>query len=212
MKFPYIVVLVRHGQSTVNVNSTEDLSTKKLPNHRAPLTELGREQIKRTRVYLDKAYNLKSFEHRYVSTFTRTHETMDCLGPFEGPPAIEDARLDEHWKGIWHALGKDRAKALYPHESEMEEMQGFFHNRPLQGESGQDVECRVRSFLTDLRLNCEGERVLIAAHGRWIQFLRKVMLNIPAEQFTIGSIANASVTTLFVRFGKWVIDDYALVP
>lgn len=197
--WPRCIVFVRHGESEGNVMHKDDLPIAKQANHLFSLTDRGREQAQSVGRYLRFHPLFGRFDAHYVSTYRRTHETMrDLLGADSSTVGIsirEDARLDEWWKGVWYELPEAEVHTRYPYETAVRARSGPYHYRPLGGESGADVECRIRAFLTDLRLNHSGCRVLVAAHGRWLQFLRKVVLGLTSDQLdTKQLIRNCSLT------------------
>ncbi len=208
MSNPTLVVFVRHGESTGNTLYKGDMPGD-VPNHLFPLTEDGYYQAIAIGEYLKTRFG--SFDSYFVSTFLRTRQTMRCIASEAKP--LEDPRLDEWFKGVWHTLKKEIVRADFPHETAMREFIGLYHYRPLGGESGQDVECRIRSFLTDLRLDFAGKRVLIVGHGQWLQFFRKVLDGTHCTEFTIQKdVANCSVTICQPHEGRLCIAEYAIVP
>lgn len=179
---------MRHAQSTGNLLSADDRCTLDQANHRFELTEDGKAQAACLGQHLVAANRPNLFDAFYVSSYVRTQQTMDHL--VLGKQVREDPRLDEWWKGIWYEYDEAYIDRWYPDEERIRKRAGVYHYRPPGGESGADVECRIRAFLTDLRLNHAGQNVLVVGHGRWIQWLHKVVNGHYAE----GPIPNCSLS------------------
>ncbi len=194
MNWPKQIVVVRHAQSEGNVLATEDLSWDIPANHAFALTAKGKHQATLTGAYLRKEYG--EFDAYFVSTFRRTQETLKCMYP-EAQPAI-DSRINEMWRGIWHAMPHTELRNLYPAEEQIQKREGWYHYQPLGGHSCQDVELRVHSFCAYLREVYCDKKVLVCTHGNLgILFWRVVLNCLPAEaehRYLHNGYKNASVT------------------
>jgi broad specificity phosphatase PhoE len=174
MKYPKRIVLVRHGESQGNVIAKDDAVHPSIANHQFALTERGREQARITGEYLRDQFG--AFDTCFCSSFLRTEETLRWMMPRER--AVHDARLNEWWRGIWHSLPKTVVEEHFPVEKVIQEREGRYHYRAPGGENGPDVELRIRSFITDLRLFHAGETVLISGHGNWIILFQRIIENL----------------------------------
>ncbi|OGF63106.1 hypothetical protein A2926_00635 [Candidatus Giovannonibacteria bacterium RIFCSPLOWO2_01_FULL_44_40] len=179
MKWPKRVVLVRHGESEGNVRSPDDISFDDKANHEFALTEKGKQQARLTGKYVRAKYG--EFDSYFCSTFRRTQETLSLLCP-ESVPVI-DSRLNELWRGIWHTMSKEKVLTLYPEEASIREREGEYHYRPPGGQSCQDVEVMIHSFIHCLRADYVNKNVLISAHGNWMLLFWRIMLNRQPSEF-----------------------------
>lgn len=146
-KETYRIILIRHGQSTANVDHTVYMRT---PDHKIVLTDLGTQQS------IDMGKKLK--------TIVKDDELDVFLSPFK--------RTRETWKGIKKGLGRNNLNVnMEPriieqkipvfkgsnHRSEsfkkQKEYSKFFFDFDGTGEAGFDVYTRVSSFIQDLKIN-----------------------------------------------------------
>src|SRR6185436_19968020 len=98
MNRPALLVLVRHGQSRRNVAPKKNRfflddearkSIKGLPDHRVPLTEVGRRQAHAAGIGIRAKFG--AFDDVIHSGYTRTVETTDAI--LEAYPAAERAKM-----------------------------------------------------------------------------------------------------------------------
>jgi len=176
--WPKLMVFVRHGEAWINAHPVSEWISEKVSNFHAPLSERGRQQAKITGEYIKKRYG--KFDAHFVSSFPRTEETQREMGFTEDP--ILDARLDECWAGIWYTMTEEEIRAKYPEELRLRELHGWFHYRPIGGESGAELELRVHAFNAYLREMYRGKRVLVVGHGRWMIHHQRIMQNLSLEE------------------------------
>ncbi|MGQ4414364.1 histidine phosphatase family protein [Streptomyces sp. SAS_269] len=160
MARPRRIVLVRHGESTGNV---DDSVYEREPDHALALTERGWRQAEETG---KKIRELFGGEHVsvYVSPYRRTHETLRA---FHLDPDLirvrEEPRLREQDWGNWQDRDDVRLQKAY------RDAYGHFFFRFPQGESGADVYDRVGGFLESLFRSFEAPdhppNVLLVTHG-----------------------------------------------
>ena len=146
MDWPKRIVLVRHGESEGNVKSLDDLSFENKANHLFALTERGRKQAEEVGKYLQANYS--PFDAHFCSTFRRTRETLLLMFPKVEP--VTDSRLNELWRGIRHTMPREKIIEVYPEEVAIRQREGEYHYRPPGGQSCQDVEAMIYSFITFL--------------------------------------------------------------
>ena len=181
MRGPNRIVIVRHGESEGNVISPEDISFFDKPNHAFCLTEKGRQQASNAGAYLHRTYN--GFDVCFCSTFKRTQETLARLWRDPLMTPIMDSRLNEIMRGIWHTLPKERLLSIFPDEEIVRKREGEYHYRPPAGQSCQDVEVLIYSFMADLRENYNDKDILIAAHGNWMLVFWRLILKKSPEEY-----------------------------
>lgn len=173
MNWPKRVVLVRHGESEGNIKSPNDISFNNKANHEFVLTDKGKQQALIAGKYLREKYG--EFDSYFCSTFRRTQETLSLLYPEVSP--IVDSRLNEWWRGIWHTMSPEKILTLYPEEHLIRKREGEYHYRPPGGQSCQDVELMIHSFIQSLGSDYLDKTVLISAHGKWMLLFWRIILN-----------------------------------
>ena len=163
-EIPLVVLLVRHCQSTANVDSSVYES---LPDHAIPLSNvgiattltLGRKLVS----YLEERFplccrktNRKIRCKLLISPFRRTRETASLLLKTDLAKWVthvqEEVVLVEQDWGIFEGGGLVRGKELYPREYEHLQVQkrwrGKYWARMPLGESAFDVCCRVNQLFS----------------------------------------------------------------
>lgn len=165
------IVFVRHGESIGNAKGLDDNSLEDIANHDFPLSDRGSEQAEAAgRYIIDRQFN---FDASFVSTYLRTlltHRKMRIVAPNLSVDApIEDARLDEWWRGIWHTMTSEEIDRYYPLERKIMSREGWYHYRAPGGQNGPDVELQIRSFLNDFLFGAYRHygSILISGHGKW---------------------------------------------
>jgi broad specificity phosphatase PhoE len=115
----------------------------------------------------------------YVSPLSRTRETMDILRqsfPEALPEVAVDPRLIEISFGIHEGrLHTELAAGLMPIAGERDA--SFWHFRPPEGESYDDLATRVTAFGTALP-----RRAIIVSHGGVLRVLRRLIEDFPADR------------------------------
>jgi 2,3-bisphosphoglycerate-dependent phosphoglycerate mutase len=197
--------LVRHGQSAGNVandlahaNGTHQLELAERDMD-VPLSPLGRRQADALGAWL---HSLPSVPDAiWTSPYRRAADTATIALEAAGMdvPIVRDERLREREFGILDRLTREGIKARHPEQAAARAFLGKFFHRPPGGESWVDVAARVRSVLTDLRLDHAGQRIVVVAHQAVILLVRYVLeglseaaiLDIDRQH----EIANTAVTT-----------------
>lgn len=149
---------MRHGESENNVQDIVDSTNEK----KWPLTEKGRERVKRAAGELAKAGITKI----YASPFARTRETAELTADALGiarTDIIFDERIREFDCGSFH--GKKHKEFLQYSES-------LGYTEPVEGgESYQDARKRFGAFLYELEEKLQDETVLIVTHALGLKAL-----------------------------------------
>lgn len=129
-----------------------------------------------TKILVDKRLR----ERSYGSLQGRSHQA------FIKREGKEDYKTLLHWHKIDHLNGKERGDFIRRvGEAELKVVRRSYHVRPPRGESVQDVEKRVNSFLKDLFkiLRKQPVNIAISAHGNSIRPLRRYF-----EQLSIAEM------------------------
>lgn len=197
MGWPRKLVLVRHAESEGNVLSVEERARWDKSSHEYKLTKRGKKQAEITGEYLKEEFG--NFDAHYSSYYTRARETLAIMCP--GVKVLEDSRLAEAQRGIWHSMTEDEIARIFPHEIERKKREGLYHHRPLGGENWPDIEIRIHGFRGTLNCYHEGENVIVIVHGNWLNLFRKVNDHLSTEEVlrrysldNRGVVDNASVT------------------
>ncbi len=195
MKWPKIIVFVRHPESEGSAVGQEQRAAMKIPNHAYRATERGRKQAEFTRNYLRGRFS--EFDAYLASTFIRTQELVSLLYP--GALVKIDPRLNEKWDGIFHQLSREEIDKEFPSARRVRERDGWYHHRAPGGENGPDVEFRIRDLNRTLCEEYAGKQILIGCHGRWLILFQRHIHGFPPEeaerrQKTREYFAPASVT------------------
>jgi len=178
MRYPKEIILVRHGESEANILSSEERTRLDTSTKDYGLTELGKLQARQAGAYIQKHF--PDIDARYVSYCKRTKETMSLM--FPSASMVEDARVAEVQRGIWHAMSEEDIDAFFPHERARREKEGFYYYRPFGGENWPDLELRIHNFIESLfREHC-GHRVLLCVHGHWHIAFQRIMHGFSTEE------------------------------
>lgn len=162
MSKPKRIILVRHGQSIGNIDTSYYYEC---PDHAVPLTAMGIAQATKCGEKL-KAIIGEERVMIYASPYTRTRQTQNYATlafSNEQIQSREDPRLREHeWAACLQAEGKLERK--------MEARDyGVFYYRFDRGESCADVYDRLSTFLgtmfRDFEKSTFPENVVIFGHG-----------------------------------------------
>ncbi|MEW2131636.1 histidine phosphatase family protein [Streptomyces sp. NPDC005435] len=203
MARPRRIILVRHGESTGNV---DDSVYEREPDHALALTERGRRQAEHTGERLREIVGDERVSV-YVSPYRRTHETLDAFGL--DPVRIrvrEEPRLREQDWGNWQERGDVRLQKAY------RDAYGHFFFRFPQGESGADVYDRVGGFLESLFRSFEEPdhppNVLLVTHGLAMRLFCMRWFHWTVSEFeSLSNPGNAELRMLVLgENGKYALD------
>ena len=173
--------LVRHAESAGNVANDAALASGlhelalETRDMDVPLSDLGQVQAKALGTWLgglerEPAVVVASPYRRAVDTALLA---MDAAS--RHPPLVLDERLREREFGILDRLTKPGIEARYPEQAAARAFLGKLYHRPPGGESWADVASRVRSVISDLRLDYAGESVMVVSHQAVIMLFRYVL-------------------------------------
>ena len=154
------VYFIRHGETQYNV---ENRVYGWAP---APLTEKGVEEVKRARKLIPKDFSVI-----FSSDLVRCKETAEMLNEELKLPVIFDARLRERNFGTlegktWEEMGEVFYQKDKTHQ---------YDYQSFGGESVEDVQGRVFSFIRDIMKNREKEKILVVTHGGVIRLLHYLL-------------------------------------
>jgi len=180
MGYPAQIVFSRHAETVANALKTlEERVSLGIGTQHLQLTDLGRRQKAAMGAWLRREFQ-KPFDAYYVSSYPRAKDTL--MGYWSDVEPVECALVDEVNFGFRHYTRPDDIPTNFPHEHARMSLDGFYHHRPLGGESWPDVELRVRMFLTELSRLHAGERVFVCGHAAWYTAFRRVAEGLTVEQ------------------------------
>jgi len=184
-----LLVLVRHGQSTYNLQNLFTGETD------VPLTPRGREEARAAGEKLKDT----PFDHGFTSVLQRAIETMSLLLEAAGQeklPVTRDRALNERNYGRLQGLNKAEIAKQYGDE-QVAIWRRSYTVRPPGGESLEDTYKRVIPYYEEhiLPLLQKGENILIVAHGN---SLRALMMYL--EKISEEDIAHVDLATGAPRF------------
>ncbi len=155
-------VMMRHGQAESNLTGICSYATGDV----VPLTELGRNQVKKSAEELKD----KKIDLIYISPFLRTRQSAEIVADTLGLPyanIIEDKRLIDLNVGIFEG------KKWEDYFNFFEDKNRFTEPAP-GGETVTDVKRRVGEALYDMDKNVNGKNILILGHGITLWMLESV--------------------------------------
>ncbi len=191
------ILFVRHGESEANVLDLMYGSSD------YKLTEKGKEQAKKA----GKIIKHMGFipDALFVSSLTRTHETLENMG-YKLGDAVPDDRLDERHLGDlegmeYHRLLKEKPE-LFDEWNE-----DWLHYMPGGGESHHVFTERIVSFLDELEKRyTEGENILVVCHGGTMKTIFSHVFSHNVDSFFNIEIYNCSIMRLKKNREKYVFD------
>jgi broad specificity phosphatase PhoE len=201
---PAEIVLVRHGHSAGNAadDAAREAGAEVLDlaarDADVDLSDTGREQAEGLAAWLAGLEADARPTRAVTSPYRRAAETaVAALRPLAIDPDV-DERLRERDLGILDGLTGAGIRSRHPDEAARRKKLGKFYYQPPSGESWADVVLRVRSLLTDVRTDCDGERLWLFTHQAVVMGFRYVLESLSEEEILeidrTVTIPNASIT------------------
>ena len=193
-----ILVLVRHGQSTWNLENRFTGETD------IPLTTKGCEEA---RAAGSKLRDIP-FSHAFTSVLRRAIETLSLIlatAHQEQLPVTCNRALNERNYGRLQGLNKAEVTNQYG-EAQVNLWRRSFSTRPPGGESLADTAARVLPYYQQAvePLLRQGKDVLIVAHGNSLRALMMYLEGISAE-----AIADVDLQTGVPR--RYTLDEHGAI-
>jgi broad specificity phosphatase PhoE len=216
--WPNSLWVVRHGESAGNVarDTAEAHGHERLDlSHRdvdVPLSELGERQARALGRWIADQPEDQRPTVLWTSPYVRARQTAEIALQTAGLdlPRVVDERLREREFGVLDGLTRRGITAQFPEESARRAAIGKFYHRPPGGESWTDVLQRLRAVLDDIRLDADGERVLLMAH-QVVVLLTRYVLEGMDEQQVLALDAEAEVLNCAVTSYRYDADAGRLV-
>jgi broad specificity phosphatase PhoE len=204
--WPEQLWLVRHGESEgnlANVRAHEqgadrlDISVNDVD---VALSPHGERQAQALGGWLRDAPAQDRPTVALTSPYRRARQTLEQLldaAALTDLPTIVDERLRDREQGWLDRFTGRGVRAEFPDESERRDYLGKFWYRPPGGESWADVALRLRSLVTDLRVDHAGARVLLVTHDVPIILTRYILEALTTDE-AVGlsrQVRNCSLTS-----------------
>lgn len=189
-----LLVLVRHGQSTWNLENRFTGETD------IPLTALGRDEARLAGTRLRDI----PFTHGFTSVLQRAIDTMTLLleeAHQPGLPVTRNLALNERNYGELQGLNKTEVAKQYG-DQQVAIWRRSYATRPPGGESLADTAARVIPYYQNEiePLLKNGQNILIVAHGNSLRSLVMFLEHIGEE-----AIADFDLPTGVPR--RYILDD-----
>lgn len=189
---PLRIALIRHGESTANLDKQVYETT---PDHAVPLTPHGHEQAAEAGKQLRELFEGEQVRV-YVSPYLRALQTLDSLGldDLVGVAREEPRLREQDWANFQDTEDIVRQEAL-------RNSYGHFFYRFTHGESGSDVYDRVSTFLETMHRDFEApdapRNVLLVSHGLTMRLFCMRWFHWSVRFFeTLGNPGNAETRVL----------------
>lgn len=168
------LTLIRHGESTTNVENTHQ-------TFKDPLTSQGKSQAEQVRIKT-------KFDKIFSSDMPRALETAKIIFPSE--KIIVDSRIQEKRNGIFEGISKDKADWTEVNKAP------FMKRKAEGGESLEEVKKRVISFLSEL----DDGKYAIISHGTILRVILAITLKKDLEEILRNvQLGNASVIAVTIK-------------
>ncbi len=165
--------LLRHGQTTHQIEGSKTIYFWPDGNPPYTLTELGKSQIQEKTLQLKD----KNIDLIFSSDILRTKQTAEIVAQELGLEPKFDQRLrDTNW-GVFQGKSMEQAWAFYNHNMEKK-----FTIAPSEGESWYDVKTRVIDLLKEIEEKYSQKNILIVSHGDPLWLLEDWINGLNQEQ------------------------------
>ena len=161
--------ILRHGESEC---FKKHILSYKNKGAGCPLTEKGREQIKKAAQELKK----EKIDLIFSSDFLRTKQTAEIVSKEIGKKVKYDKRLIEVNIGVFDGENIKEYRRLF--EGKIDK----FNKRPPKGESYTDVKKRIYDFLKEVDKEYKNKNILIVSHGGPILMAESIVRGFSREE------------------------------
>lgn len=185
------IYLIRHGQSTGNVDPTVYF---KIFDHNIKLTELGHKQAKIAGKELKAKLNGRPISV-FVSPYKRTMQTWKEIKAILNPKKIKYIEENPNLREQEHKIFQDLSDSVL--KKQEQKKFGVFWYRFKNAESVADTYSRVMIFFNHLQLknmnNELEEDVVIVAHEITIRCIMMLLQNLKIAQMLKAEVGNCEV-------------------
>lgn len=201
MRKPALLVLVRHGESEMNVAKGSNIyipedkveSIRGIPDHEISLTPRGLKQAVATGVALRKLYGV--FDVIYDTNYRRTIQTRDAILKAYTPKEAAMMKLRhsdlirERERGYTFNMTTEQVNRYFPYLQEYYDTFGPFYTTPPGGKSLVDHCKWVADFIQIMNNIRAGQKVCVIDHGHTHRAFRYNIEHWTPEQY-IASARN----------------------
>jgi isoleucyl-tRNA synthetase len=160
--------LLRHGESELQVKFKDRIQIWEKSPKEYPLTEKGKEQIKKLIKKLEK----EKIDLIFSSDFLRTKQTAQIIAKALSIKIIFDKRLRDINYGDFCGRLKREYFEKFPDTLEKFEKNS---KKPKKGENWFDVKKRMLNFIEDVERKYQGRNILIVSHGDPLWILEGIL-------------------------------------
>lgn len=184
MDKPALLVLVRHGESLMNIVKKNNIflpeetahEVRGLPDHKIPLINRGIWQAETTSSYLREKFGV--FDAVYDSGYMRTRQTREGLLKAYTPEEMALMKIRtshlirERENGYTFDMTTEEAEMHFPWLKHYFDTFGRFYARPPGGQSQADLCDQVFRFLGLVFKHRAGQKVMAVTHGHTLRAFR----------------------------------------
>jgi len=205
MKLKNNYFLLRHGESLKNVKNFESSWPEK---KRIPLTKKGKKEAERAAEKLKGSkenrssslpfVNAQVIDFIFCSDLLRTKQTAEIVGRKIGIKPIEDKRLREIGLGIFNGKSVSQFGGFWNQGEKLSALEHYKRRfkMPLPGgETYDEVEARLASFIKDMEKKYQGKNILVVSHQRPLTLLEKTVRNYSLPKFARLVVGKKEIKT-----------------
>ncbi|MBN1857658.1 histidine phosphatase family protein [Candidatus Bipolaricaulota bacterium] len=186
------LLLVRHGETEWNVER------RFMGQADSSLTARGERQA----AAVGERLSREQVDVVISSDLGRAEATASKICGRCGLAPVLDARLRERHAGVLQGLTTDQAQEQFPDVFTGFRRLGTSFRIP-GGESVEEVESRIGSFLADMMGREDRETVIAVTHGAILMTILRMVLEIPHHATARVAFGNTCICELRSRDGAW---------
>jgi len=184
--------LVRHGEAQWNAER------RFMGQEDSPLTARGKAQA----VAVAERFRDEAVDLLVSSDLGRARSTASRIGDSCGRDVHLDPRLRERHVGVLQGLRVEEAKERFPDAfAELRQLGASF--RIPGGESAEQIEARLQSFLDEMCTYSPETTVVAVTHGAILMTFLRMVLSIPRGAETRVAFSNTCICELQSGLGVW---------
>ncbi len=194
--------VLRHGEAVSNV---EDSFSSWPEGKKAPLTEKGKEQLKKQIPSLKN----KKIDLIISSDILRTSQTAEIMADALGAQVVYDERLREINTGLLNGRAVQEGVKYFNPDNSLTRDQILlkrFEAQFPEGENYSEVKLRELDFIDDINRKYKGKKILLVSHELPIMMLKSIVLGLTNKEF-VDNEEDLSIDT-----GKFQELDFRAFP
>ena len=192
------LIFIRHGQSMANIDNVF------AGHYDLPLSPLGREQAKKTALYLKENFTLDEI---YSSDLARAYETANATALLVEKEILPLQTLREIFAGEWEGKVFSRLEQEYAGTYSVWKTD-IGHATPDGGETVAELAERIYNAVRNIAEENDGKTVAVFTHATPIRVLQCLLAQKPlSEMKNIPWVSNASVTVVTYDNGVFTLKE-----